>query len=34
MFTEPIRILNLFTIVNHGSAETMLMILYRNIYRN
>ena len=31
--TEPIRILNLFTIMNRGGAETMVMNYYRNIDR-
>ena len=31
---EPIRILNLFTILNRGGAETMVMNYYRNIDRN
>ena len=30
---EPIRVLNLFTIMNRGGAETMCMNLYRNIDR-
>ena len=30
---EPIRILNLFTIMNRGGAETMVMNYYRNIDR-
>lgn len=29
--SEPIRILNLFTIMNRGGAETMVMNYYRNI---
>lgn len=29
--TEPIRILNLFTIMNRGGAETMVMNYYRAI---
>lgn len=29
--SEPIRILNLFTIMNHGGAETMVMNYYRKI---
>ena len=28
---EPIRILNLFTIMNRGGAETMVMNYYRKI---
>lgn len=32
--TEPIRVLNLFTIMNRGGAETMVMNYYRNIDRN
>lgn len=31
---EPIRILNLFTIMNRGGAETMVMNYYRNIDRS
>lgn len=31
---EPIRVLNLFTIMNRGGAETMVMNYYRNIDRN
>ena len=31
--SEPIRILNLFTIMNRGGAETMVMNYYRNIDR-
>ena len=34
MSTEPIRILNLFTIMNRGGAETMVMNYYRNIDRS
>lgn len=34
MSTEPIRILNLFTIMNRGGAETMVMNYYRNIDRH
>ena len=30
---EPIRILNLFTVMNYGGAETMVMNYYRNIDR-
>lgn len=30
----PIRILNLFTVMNRGGAETLVMNLYRNIDRN
>lgn len=30
----PIRVLNLFTIMNRGGAETMVMNYYRNIDRN
>ena len=30
---EPIRILNLFTIMNRGGAETMVMNYYRNVDR-
>ena len=30
---EPIRVLNLFTIMNRGGAETMVMNYYRNIDR-
>ena len=30
---EPIRILMLFTILNRGGAETMVMNYYRNIDR-
>ena len=33
MSIEPIRILNLFTIMNRGGAETMVMNYYRNIDR-
>lgn len=33
MNQEPIRILNLFTIMNRGGAETMVMNYYRNIDR-
>ena len=29
--SEPIRILNLFTILNRGGAETMVMNYYRKI---
>ena len=29
--SEPIRILNLFTIMNRGGAETMVMNYYRNV---
>ena len=29
----PIRVLNLFTIMNRGGAETMCMNLYRNMDR-
>ena len=29
--SEPIRILNLFTIMNRGGAETMVMNYYRKI---
>lgn len=32
--SEPIRILNLFTIMNRGGAETMVMNYYRNIDRS
>lgn len=32
--SEPIRILNLFTIMNCGGAETMVMNYYRNIDRS
>lgn len=32
--SEPIRVLNLFTIMNRGGAETMVMNYYRNIDRN
>ena len=31
---EPIRVLNLFTIMNRGGAETMVMNYYRNIDRS
>ena len=31
---EPIRVLNLFTIMNRGGAETMVMNYYRKINRN
>lgn len=31
---EPIRILMLFTIMNQGGAETMVMNYYRHIDRN
>ena len=31
---ETIRVLNLFTILNHGGAETMVMNYYRNIDKN
>ncbi|MCS2698123.1 hypothetical protein NXW27_16745 [Phocaeicola dorei] len=31
---EPIRILMLFTIMNRGGAETMVMNYYRHIDRN
>lgn len=31
--SEPIRILNLFTIMNRGGAETMVMNYYRNVDR-
>ena len=31
--SEPIRILNLFTNMNRGGAETMVMNYYRNIDR-
>ncbi len=31
--SEPIRVLNLFTIMNRGGAETMVMNYYRNIDR-
>ncbi len=31
--SEPVRILNLFTIMNRGGAETMVMNYYRNIDR-
>lgn len=34
MSAEPIRVLNLFTIMNRGGAETMVMNYYRNIDRN
>lgn len=34
MAKEPIRILNLFTIMNRGGAETMVMNYYRNIDRS
>lgn len=34
MSTEPIRVLNLFTIMNRGGAETMVMNYYRNIDRS
>lgn len=34
MAVEPIRILNLFTIMNRGGAETMVMNYYRNIDRS
>lgn len=34
MNQEPIRVLNLFTIMNRGGAETMVMNYYRNIDRN
>ncbi len=32
--SEPVRILNLFTIMNRGGAETMVMNYYRNIDRS
>lgn len=32
--SNPIRILNLFTVMNRGGAETMVMNYYRNIDRN
>lgn len=32
--TEPMRVLNLFTIMNRGGAETMVMNYYRNIDRS
>lgn len=32
--SEPIRVLNLFTIMNRGGAETMVMNYYRNIDRS
>lgn len=32
--SEPIRILNLFTIMNRGGAETMVMNYYRNVDRS
>lgn len=32
--SDPIRILNLFTIMNRGGAETMVMNYYRNIDRS
>ena len=31
--SEPVRILNLFTIMNRGGAETMVMNYYRNVDR-
>lgn len=31
--SEPVRVLNLFTIMNRGGAETMVMNYYRNIDR-
>lgn len=31
---EPVRVLNLFTIMNRGGAETMVMNYYRNIDRD
>ena len=31
MTAEPVRVLNLFTIMNRGGAETMVMNYYRNI---
>lgn len=34
MNQEPIRVLNLFTIMNRGGAETMVMNYYRNIDRS
>ena len=34
MTTEPVRVLNLFTIMNRGGAETMVMNYYRNIDRS
>ena len=30
---EPVRVLNLFTIMNRGGAETMVMNYYRKINR-
>ena len=32
--SKPIRVLNLFTIMNRGGAETMVMNYYRNIDRS
>lgn len=32
--SEPIRVLNMFTIMNRGGAETMVMNYYRNIDRS
>lgn len=32
--SEPVRILNLFTIMNRGGAETMVMNYYRNVDRS
>lgn len=34
MHLEPIRVLNLFSIMNRGGAETMVMNYYRNIDRS
>lgn len=34
MTTEPVRVLNLFTIMDRGGAETMVMNYYRNIDRS
>ena len=34
MTTEPVRVLNLFTVMNRGGAETMVMNYYRNIDRS
>jgi len=31
---QPIRILQVLTIMNRGGAEAMIMNYYRNIYRN
>ena len=31
MTTEPVRVLNLFTIMDRGGAETMVMNYYRKM---